>query len=151
MIEGGNDMDDLELVHLLSHAYDVYRRIYLSLFEQQEADQGLATRGYGKLLHRLADQGPLTQSQLAERLQVRPQSLTTALDRLETGGYVKRRRGSDDRREQLVSITPAGRQLGQRLHAIRAQAAGRLLCGLDADERQDLGRLLLALQQADHD
>jgi DNA-binding MarR family transcriptional regulator len=45
---------------------------------------------------------------LAERLQIQHHSTVELVNRLAAGGYVKRERASQDRREVLLSLTPKG-------------------------------------------
>ena len=49
--------------------------------------------------------------ELAERLQIQHHRTVELVNRLATGGYVKRRRGGDDRREVLLSLTPKGEKV----------------------------------------
>src|SRR5579859_8014911 len=49
--------------------------------------------------------------ELAERLQIQHHSAVELVDRLEAGGYVIRQRGSRDRREVLLSLTPKGERV----------------------------------------
>ncbi len=58
--------------------------------------------------------GPLSASELAERLGVTPGNLTGILDRLEQEDLLTRQRGAQDRRSLQVGITPAGEALMQR-------------------------------------
>lgn len=52
--------------------------------------------------------------ELASRMLIQHHSAVELVDRLEDGGYVKRERGQDDRREVLLGLTPKGeRVLGQ--------------------------------------
>jgi DNA-binding MarR family transcriptional regulator len=46
--------------------------------------------------------------ELAERLQIQHHSAVELANRLAAGGYVKRHRGGEDRREVLLSLTPKG-------------------------------------------
>jgi DNA-binding MarR family transcriptional regulator len=46
--------------------------------------------------------------ELAERLQIRHHSTVELVDRLSAGGYVRRQRIAQDRREVLLSLTPKG-------------------------------------------
>lgn len=56
-----------------------------------------------------ADQtGVSTPAELAARLHVRVQSLTDSINELVSRGLVSRRPDADDRRRQLIEITPAG-------------------------------------------
>jgi len=49
--------------------------------------------------------------ELAERLQIQHHSTVELVNRLSSGGYVKRRKGGDDRREVLLSLTPKGEKV----------------------------------------
>ncbi len=53
--------------------------------------------------------GALPLGKIGERLQVSPASVTNAIDRLESSGYVKRRPHPTDGRAVLATITPEGR------------------------------------------
>jgi DNA-binding MarR family transcriptional regulator len=46
--------------------------------------------------------------ELAERLQIRHHSAVELVDRLATGGYVKRQKAENDRREVLLTLTSKG-------------------------------------------
>lgn len=52
--------------------------------------------------------GAMAMKRLGSLLQVHPTSVTSAVDRLERQGFVERRRGEQDGRVVLASITPAG-------------------------------------------
>ena len=52
--------------------------------------------------------------ELAQRMQVQHHSAVELVNRLEAGGYVRRERAKDDRREVLLELTPKGeRVLGE--------------------------------------
>src|SRR3954454_20906286 len=53
--------------------------------------------------------GALPMTRLGSLLQVHPTSVTSAVDRLEKQGFVRRTRGESDRRVVLCAITDAGR------------------------------------------
>src|SRR5437588_10420016 len=46
--------------------------------------------------------------ELAERLQIQHHSAVELVNRLADGGYVRRQRGGQDRREALLALTPKG-------------------------------------------
>ena len=51
---------------------------------------------------------------IADRMLIQHHSAVELIDRLETGGYVRRERGQNDRREVLLALTAKGeRMLGQ--------------------------------------
>ena len=49
--------------------------------------------------------------ELAERLQIQHHSTVELVNRLASGGYVRRHRGGEDRREVLLSLTPKGEKV----------------------------------------
>jgi DNA-binding MarR family transcriptional regulator len=52
--------------------------------------------------------------ELANRMHIQHHSAVELIDRLESGGYVRRERAQDDRREVLLALTPKGeRVLGE--------------------------------------
>jgi DNA-binding MarR family transcriptional regulator len=52
--------------------------------------------------------------ELANRMQIQHHSTVELINRLEAGGYVRRERAQDDRREVLLALTPKGeRVLGE--------------------------------------
>lgn len=58
--------------------------------------------------------GALPMTKVGKRLQVHPTSVTSAVDRLQTQGFVERIPHPTDRRAVLASITEAGRQVATR-------------------------------------
>ncbi|MGC1451658.1 MAG: MarR family transcriptional regulator [Candidatus Sulfotelmatobacter sp.] len=49
--------------------------------------------------------------ELANRMQIQHHSAVELINRLETGGYVRRERAQDDRREVLLALTSKGEQV----------------------------------------
>jgi DNA-binding MarR family transcriptional regulator len=88
--------------------YEVRRFLYFS--EQAARKAGLEPRQHQLML---ALKGLPTGTrprigELAERLQVQHHSTVELVNRLAAGGYVRRHRGSGDRREVWLSLTPKG-------------------------------------------
>ncbi len=54
--------------------------------------------------------GPLTQRELALRVQVEEQTMSRTVERLERSGYVERHRDPEDRRRLVVTLTGTGRR-----------------------------------------
>src|SRR5438477_621573 len=50
-------------------------------------------------------------AELAERLQIQHHSTVELVNRLAAGGYVRRQRGGDDRREVILTLTPKGEKV----------------------------------------
>jgi len=100
--------------------------------------------GMGRVLDRLltAEADSLTQTGLAEALEMRPQSLSEALARLESDGMIARRGDDADRRVQRVCLTEKGRDIAAGRRAERESFAATLLAPLDAHERETLRALM---------
>jgi DNA-binding MarR family transcriptional regulator len=87
----------------------------------------------------------LTPTELAGATMVTSGAVTKRVDRLLSQGLVERSVSETDGRGRVVALTPAGKQLQERLHPLHLANEERLLAPLDADERRQLGRLLSKL------
>lgn len=92
-------------------------RRYLRFSEEASRAAGLEPRQYQLML---AIKG-LPKSvrprigELAERLQIQHHSTVELVNRLAAGGYVRRHRAGDDRREVLLALTPRGEKVLRKL------------------------------------
>ena len=72
--------------------------------------------------------------ELADRMQVQHHSTVELINRLEAGGFVRRERARDDRREVLLALTPKGDRVLEELalhhHEELSQAAPSLVAAL---------------------
>jgi len=112
---------------------------------------GLSGAQWGVLrtLHREtveSNAGSLRLTDLGDRLLVRPPSVTGVVDRLQRMGLVNRTISAEDHRVKLVSLTPRGLSLVERVLAEHPQHIANVLAGLEVTEQQDLRRLLERLE-----
>lgn len=84
--------------------------------------------------------GPMTMSELAERMSCEPSNATVVVDKLEGRGLIERRPHPTDRRARQLVLTPDGTELRERLLTLLAEDSP--LAGLDADEQGELQALL---------
>ena len=93
--------------------------------------------------------GAMPMNRVGSRLQVHPTSVTSAVDRLEAQGFVRRVAHPSDRRAVLASITDAGRTVaGQATAVMNLEVFEHP--GLDRDDVAHLNRILrLVRKQAD--
>jgi DNA-binding MarR family transcriptional regulator len=141
-------MDNLKLLHALNLANRLYRRENHCIAEEDGRLRGKDLYGSGRLLQALIRSGDQTQKQLSERLEVRPQSLTAVLEKLESKGCIERFRSRDDRRVQIVHVTDKGKFLGAALHEARAKTADVLFACLSETEKEQLLALLNKIAEA---
>lgn len=111
--------------------------------------QALATEGARRqhfiVMTALAEQGAASQAALGRRLSIDRSDMHAVLSDLERDGFVARVRDQDDRRRNLVELTPTGARTLKRLDK-RVQAAQEaLMAPLSAADRRELRRLLKQL------
>ena len=99
-----------------------YSRVYKPVLEQL----GLTYPQYVTIIC-LWEEDNQTVKGLSDKLFLEPSTMTPMLKRLESMGYVKRERDSEDERSVRISLTDAGRQLREKAfdyREITAKAAG---------------------------
>jgi DNA-binding MarR family transcriptional regulator len=84
----------------------------------------------------LWEREPRSVKDLSEALQLEPATLSPLLKRLETTGYVERKRSTADERALEVRLTPAGRELRAEAEKIPHRIVERL--GLPVSELESL-------------
>ena len=91
----------------------------------------------------VASNARINQKQLGQALDVSAPNLAVILDKLAERGLIQRVRSTEDRREQLIHLTPAGRALTQRAETIAATMETEALRALSDAERALLIELLM--------
>jgi DNA-binding MarR family transcriptional regulator len=84
--------------------------------------------------------GPMTMSELAERMGCEPSNATVVVDRLEGQGMLERRPHPTDRRAKQLILTPDGTALRDRLLELLSEESP--LAGLTQEEQGVLHDLL---------
>lgn len=111
------------------------------LVSEALAQEG-ARRPHFAVLTSLAEQGSASQADLGRRLWIDRSDLHAILNELERDGLVKRVRDEQDRRRNVVALTPRGTAALTRLDARVDAAQNALLDPLSATDRRELRRLL---------
>jgi DNA-binding MarR family transcriptional regulator len=88
-------------------------RRFLHFSEQASRDAGLEPQQHQLILtlKGLPEGTSARIGELAERMQIQHHSTVELVNRLAAGGYVRRHRGGEDRREVLLSLTPKGEKI----------------------------------------
>jgi DNA-binding MarR family transcriptional regulator len=100
----------------------------------------------GLVLGILRDYGPMSPSELGERLIVTRATVTGLVDSLERRGFVSRSANRADRRSLVVEITPAGLTVVQELRRIVHRNEKDWLGGLSEEELSTYIGLLHRIQ-----
>jgi DNA-binding MarR family transcriptional regulator len=93
-----------------------------------------------RILVVIASSGPLRMGALARRVGSTPSTLSRAIDRLESGGWVRREQSPDSRREILIHLSPHGEQLVAHVTDRRRREISEVLEQLKPDDRAAVGR-----------
>jgi len=118
----------------------VLARAYGSIAAYIESSFG--DRGFGlsdfMVLEVLLHKGPLTISSIGEKVLLASASMTSAIDRLEQRGLVRRGASPCDRRVKLVELTCEGRTFAEQIYRQHVEDIDRITAGLSAEERRVL-------------
>jgi len=96
------------------------------------------------VLSTVASEEPPSQLEVAARLGVDRTSIGDLLDSLEDRGLVERRRSPEDRRRNIVALTPHGEDTVRKAEQIRVEIERKFLAPLTSSTRfrEDLRKLL---------
>ncbi|HWG14694.1 MAG TPA: MarR family transcriptional regulator [Streptosporangiaceae bacterium] len=96
-------------------------------------------------LARVSGPGGVSQQRLADELTLTPGTVSVRVDRLVGEGLAERRPDPASKRSTLVALTPAGRELFERVIPAHLANEERMLAALSSPERQQLSGLLRKL------
>jgi len=115
---------------------------------QALADTNL-TAVQAMVLNFLNRRDPVTAKELSERTGLDTATLTGVLDRLETSGWIERRRHPSDRRAIHILLTDQGRKIVPLLQKKMEKANRDFLAALDEGEQKEFRRLLRAVRNTE--
>ncbi|NGZ76206.1 MarR family winged helix-turn-helix transcriptional regulator [Saccharibacillus alkalitolerans] len=98
--------------------------------------------GQAPLFFILSDQEGLNQKELAERMHIKPATLTVMLSRLEQAGFVERFSDPADQRIWRVRLTPGGRDISRRVRAAVEELDAVTFDSFTPEERDQFRRLM---------
>jgi len=130
----------------LDAMFETFRREWMSRVRRaaQEASGGLGGRGAFRVLEVLLAHGPLSPSELAERVGVRTSTMTAHLDRLEEWGWASRQSAVSGAARVRVSLAQPGREAYARFVAGRRAVMKEMLADMGPEAVADLERALSA-------
>ncbi len=120
-----------------------YRALSL-LAEQSIANTGLCLTDFAAL-EALLHKGPLTISEIQDKVRLASGSMTAAVDRLYKLGLVLRKSSPSDRRARVVHLTAEGKRLAASCFERHAKDLETLMAVLSAKEMKELYRSLKKL------
>ncbi len=124
--------------------HDVARLMRVA-YDRRAKDLGL-TRSQWWVLNNLFRNQGITQSELADILEIEKPSLGRLLDRLEAKGWVERRADPTDRRAKRLHLTGEVQPLVRALRGLAAGLRSAALDGVDEPARAQFLDTLLAIK-----
>lgn len=130
--------------HSGTHLFLLFWRASHAVMRYDETS--IRRAGFGSLsdfvvLEVLLHKGPLPVNTIGEKVLLTSGSITTAVDRLEKKGLVRRGKSELDRRVVLVRLTDAGRGLISKTFEAHAEDLDRLFDVFNDDERAQFAKL----------
>ena len=107
--------------------------------------------GRGRIMATLNDRGSMNQCRLAELLDIRPQSLSELLVKMEGDGLLTRVQSAEDRRRIIVSLTEEGAARVAAFREMHRRHAEEFLAPLTMEEKITFAQLLKKLTDARSD
>ncbi len=138
----GDVVVEFELMSAPGHLLRRLAQIQTAVFAEEVGDPRLTSPQFA-VLDVLANQGSVDQITLGRAAGIDRSTTADLVNRLVERGLVERRRSRADARRNLVRLSPAGRELHQRLLPDVARVGERLLAPLAEDDR----RVLIVLMQ----
>ncbi len=140
------DSDGIETVAGLA---SMMRITTLRLARRLRAERSDETLGLSQLsaLATLERFGPLSPTALADQEHIQPPSMTGVIAALESRGLIAREPHASDRRQSVIAITKAGRNIVVEDRRRRQAWLARMIEGLDEEERDRLRAALPILQR----
>lgn len=105
-------------------------------------ENGARFFGYGHILDLLTQNEGLSQREISEALNIRPQSASEAITSMESQGLVEKRANEQDKRSSLIYITQEGRDRQIAIREERICNAKRIFAPLTDEEKETLFALL---------
>ena len=120
-------------------------RLLRTTYDRRVRTLGLTRSQWWVLTHLFRADG-VTQSELADTLEVEKPTLGRLLDRLEAKGWVRREADANDRRARRVHLTEAAEPALSTMRAIAAAVRRDAMSGLSAEERERFVDVLIAVK-----
>ncbi|MGQ9631515.1 MAG: MarR family winged helix-turn-helix transcriptional regulator [bacterium] len=103
-------------------------------------------RGQPPVLHALWEKEGRTHSELAERLNIQPATVTKMIKRMERAGFLVSRQDPEDQRVYRVYLTEKGRAIQEDVRQIMGRLEEEAFAGFNLEERVLLRRFFIQIR-----
>jgi MarR family transcriptional regulator, 2-MHQ and catechol-resistance regulon repressor len=127
--------------------WTVLSRCYRAVSQAAErgiSDAGLCLSDFGAL-EALLHKGPLTITEIQAKVLLASGSMTAAVDRLQSKGFLVRKNSPSDRRAKVLELTGEGKRVVETVFRTHAAELEAIMAPLKQNEKRQLYRLLRKL------
>lgn len=139
-----NELDDLR--HGFGFLMHDATRLMNRYYDRRVRAYGI-TRTQWTLLTYLSRYEGVSQTKLAEYMDLAPMTLTRQIDKLEEDGLLDRRQDPQDRRTNLIYLTEKSQPLMNHMHDIAVEAKEAALKNFNHTEREQLRDFLSRVRE----
>jgi len=141
--------------HYIGYSISDVGRLMRTVFERRVRAFGL-TRSQWMVIARVYQRPDLSQSAIADILEIEKAPAGRLIERMEAKGWLERRGDASDRRINRLRLTPEGERLHAAIWPIAEATVDEALGELSVDERRRLTRLMARVKTtlqglAEHD
>lgn len=134
-----NEIPDLGLLGIVMH-----RIMKKAKSKYQEFDMN---RSQASILFTLHRRSALSQKELASSLNMTPPSVTSAIQKMEREGYIKRNADESDQRIMRLSLTDKGESCIQNVKQVAEEMSTLIFRGMSQEEILLFRRLLMQINE----
>ena len=98
--------------------------------------------GKARILNVLCTEGPMSQKQLQDEVEISSGSASELLKKMEEHGLIERKTSPEDNRGLIVEVTAAGREMNDTLNVEKSEKAKALFSALTEDEKEQFSAML---------
>ncbi|MFN0314694.1 MAG: MarR family winged helix-turn-helix transcriptional regulator [Burkholderiales bacterium] len=120
-------------------------RLLRTTFDRRVKGMGLTRSQWWVLLHLFRNAG-VTQSELADILEIEKATLGRLIDRLESNGWLRRESDATDRRAKRIYLTEAVEPVMKTMRSAAADVRRDALSGVSAEEQERFVDILLSVK-----
>lgn len=135
------NLENMPLQMLFHQVGHMHKHYFMQLLQRMCLKPGQAG-----ILFVLNRYGELSQRELADRIGVRPPSVTVALHKMERNRYITRRPDDRDQRITRIGITEKGKDCVKSMNQLVGQTEEVLFHNMSSEEVMLLRRLLLQMR-----
>lgn len=136
------------LLSMMNRLVNLHRKHVHHLLRKQDID---VYPGQPPLLEALSKHNGQSQQELADKLCIKPATLSVMLQRMEKSGLIQRSSDNKDQRISRVYLTEAGQLAHREVEKALEQIEYHCFSGFTPEEKQILHKLLLRVYHHLHD